>query len=231
MRASEVMKSLEKEGTAQNRKVYARHGVTGAQYGVSFKALRGLAKKLGRDQSLANKLWDSGNHDARILGAMVADPAAIRLSTLNAWSKTLDNYPMADALAELVAKSPHARSRAELWSKSKSEFVAQTGWDLIAHLATSDPELDDAFFEGQIRRIEDGISGAKNRARHAMNGALIAIGLRTPNLRRKATAAAKRIGKVEVDHGATSCQTPEAVQYIDKTWKAGRAQRAFRGKK
>ncbi len=225
MRITEAMKALKAAGTAQNRKVYARHGVGGAQFGVSFKDLRALAKKIGRDQDLAEALWVSGNHDARMLATMVADPDRVPVATLNAWSKDLDNYSAADGLSVLAAKTPLARGRADVWSKSKKEFVAQTGWNLIAHLAMSDLELDDAYFEAQIARIETGIDGAENRARHAMNGALIAIGLRSPNLRKKATAAAKRIGRVDVDHGETSCKTPAAVDYIDKTWKAGRAER------
>ena len=32
-----------------------------------------------------------------------------------------------------------------------------------------------------------------------------------------ATAAADRIGKVEVDHGGTGCKTPDAASYIAKT--------------
>ena len=31
-----------------------------------------------------------------------------------------------------------------------------------------------------------------------------------------ATAAAKRIGKVDVDHGETGCKTPDAAPYIAK---------------
>ena len=49
-----------------------------------------------------------------------------------------------------------------------------------------------------------------------MNGALISIGMRNPGLEKKAVAAARRIGKVEVDHGETSCKTPDAVAYIRK---------------
>ena len=49
-----------------------------------------------------------------------------------------------------------------------------------------------------------------------MNQALISIGLRSPSLRKAAVAAAGRIGKVEVDHGETSCQTPDAAAYIAK---------------
>ncbi len=51
-----------------------------------------------------------------------------------------------------------------------------------------------------------------------MNMAVILIGCRNAALRKAATAAAKRIGKVVVDHGDTACKTPDAAQYIDKTW-------------
>jgi len=50
-----------------------------------------------------------------------------------------------------------------------------------------------------------------------MNTALIAIGVYKPNLTDKAMETAKRIGKVEVDHGDTSCKTPDAIAYIKKT--------------
>ncbi len=36
---------------------------------------------------------------------------------------------------------------------------------------------------------------------------------------------AQRIGKVDVDHGETSCKTPDAAPYIEKMW-ARKAQRA-----
>ena len=51
----------------------------------------------------------------------------------------------------------------------------------------------------------------------AMNTALINIGVRNEALRERALAAAERIGAVEVDHGQTACETPDAVEYIHKT--------------
>jgi hypothetical protein len=50
-----------------------------------------------------------------------------------------------------------------------------------------------------------------------MNNAVIAIGIRSPTLRKLALTVAKRIGKVEVDHGETNCKTPDAAAYILKT--------------
>src|SRR3989304_5283911 len=99
MEMKEALAALEKEGTAQNRKVYARHGVGEDQYGVSYAALKALAKKIKTDHTLALALWGTGNHDARILATMIADPAAATSRELDAWSKDLDNYVLTDAFA------------------------------------------------------------------------------------------------------------------------------------
>ena len=52
---------------------------------------------------------------------------------------------------------------------------------------------------------------------HALG--LIAIGIYKPQLQKTAIAASRRIGKVEVDHGETSCKTPAAEPYILKAAK------------
>ena len=74
---SAVMADLEAAGTAQNRKVYARHGAAEPMFGVSYAELGRIAKRIKTDHALARQLWDSGNHDARVLALRVADPAAL----------------------------------------------------------------------------------------------------------------------------------------------------------
>jgi hypothetical protein len=80
----------------------------------------------------------------------------------------------------------------------------------------NDPALPDGFFEPYLARIERDIKTAKNRVRQAMNNALIAIGMRNDALEGCALAVAQAIGKVSVDHGQTSCKTPDASAYIRK---------------
>ena len=84
MTLAEVLVELETLGTAQNRKTYARHGVTGEAFGVSYANLGKLRKKIKRDHELAQGLWDSGNHDARVLATLVAEPAARAARDLDA---------------------------------------------------------------------------------------------------------------------------------------------------
>lgn len=210
----ETMAELKALGTAQNRKIYARHGVHGKMFGVSYANQGKLKKRIKVDQGLAERLWASGNHDARVLAAMVADPGTVRSSTLDRWSRDLEGYPLTDAFSGLVARSPFALAKMKKWTKSGREFLGQTGWSVLTGIAMKDEELEDAFFEPYLARIEARIQRAENRTRHSMNNALIAIGMRNPRLEKKALAVARRIGKVVVDHGQTSCKTPDAADYI-----------------
>ena len=217
MTLEECMATLEREGTAQNRQIYARHGVTGPSFGVSYAALGKLKKAIKVDHDLAVALWDSGNHDARVLACMIDDPAAVTAAQLKARTKSLSNYVLTDALSGLAAKSPHARACMTDWNKAKDEWRSSAGWNVLAHLALADNGLPDSEFESLLHQVEATIHKAKNRTRHAMNNALIAIGSRNDRLAAVATAAADRIGKVEVDHGGTGCKTPDAAGYIAKT--------------
>ena len=77
--------------------------------------------------------------------------------------------------------------------------------------------FDEAALGGWIEKIETGIHRAPNRVRHCMNNALIALGLFSPAQQKRALQAARRIGRVEVDHGQTGCKTPDAADYIRRT--------------
>lgn len=216
MTSAQALAALKKVGTAQNRKVYARHGVQGELYGVSYGELNKLARAIKRDHALAVSLWKSGVHDARVLATMIADPAALSARELDAWARDLDNYVLTDALGGLVARSPLAAARSAAWRKRKGEWVASAGWVVACGLAMRD-DADEAELAPLIDVIAETIHDRPNRVRHSMNMALIAIGARGGALEKAALAAAARIGKVTVDHGQTGCKTPDAADYIRRT--------------
>ncbi len=228
MTCQELMKQLEAMGTAQNRKVYARHGAKPPLFGVSYANLYRLQKQIKRDHSLAQELWNTGNSDARALATMIADPTQFDQKLATAWINGCDNYGLADHVASVAAQSKHAQKLAEKWRTASSDWISQAGWGLTARLV-KDPAIPDDYFAKLLPAIEAKIHSAKNRTRYAMNTALIAIGCR-PGLTDIALSAARRIGKVEVDHGETGCKTPDAVTYLPKA-AAYHAKRAARAKK
>jgi len=216
MNVQEALDTLKSLGTEQARKTYRRHGAAEDVYGVSFADLKNLKKKVKTDHDLAEGLWATGNHDARIFATMIADPRRLDGETLDRWAGGLRNYVETDALGGLAAGSPAAGATMERWAGSDDEWTGAAGWRILAHLAMQDASLPDEYFEKFLGVIEKEIHSRQNRVRHQMNGALIAIGIRNPALEKKAVAAAERIGKVEVDHGDTGCKTPDAVPYIRK---------------
>ncbi|HSN85908.1 MAG TPA: DNA alkylation repair protein [Thermoanaerobaculia bacterium] len=216
MNCHEVLQELESLGTEKTRKTYKRHGVTRESYGVSYADLEKIRKRIRKDHALARELWESGNHDARILATMIADPKAMSSQELDAWAGSLVNHVEAGAFAKVVAESPLKREKVDQWMEADEEFVESAGWVLLAHLAMQDGDSTDGGYERYLDVIEKDIHNRKNRVRAEMNGALIAIGGSNARLTERALAAAAKIGKVEVDHGDTDCKTPDAAGYIRK---------------
>lgn len=216
MTYKQAMGELKKRGSAQAVKIYRRHGAKGDMYGVSFADLGAMKKKIKIDHSLALELWKSGNVDARTLATMIADPDRFTGGELDSWVGQVDYYLLADLLAGLVASTALAESRMTKWMKSKKEFVRQCGYAVLASSLKNNSGISNADCETILATIEREIHSSPNRARHSMNGAISAIGIFRPELADIAIETAVRIGKVEVDHGQTSCKTPEAAAYIRK---------------
>ncbi len=207
-----AMRELEKAGTEQARKTYARHGVDGPMFGVSFATLKAMKKRIGVDHELALALWNTGNFDARNLAVELADPARLTPADLDRWGRE-------------GSRPPHGTSR---FAKRNGLFRhgrARGAWVLLGQLAQRDESLPDGFFAERLAHIEKTIHRAPDAERHQMNGAIITIGCRNAALRKAALAAAKRIGKVDVDQGDTACETPDAAEYIEKTWAHAKAKR------
>ena len=217
MTKMEAMKELRANGSAQTREICRRHGIRGDLFGVSYAVLGKMKKKIKVDQPLAEQLWATGNLDARVLATLIADPTTISVRTLNAWAKDLNSRQLAGALSNVAAEARSAKKQMEKWTAAKNEMIGCAGWHTLASMARQNNGVPDAYFEKYLGIIESKIHSGKNWVKYAMNNALINIGVRNPKLERKAIAAAKRIGRVEVDHGETGCKTPDAVPYIKKT--------------
>jgi 3-methyladenine DNA glycosylase AlkD len=218
MSLDETMRALEKAGSAQTRKTYARHGMKEPMFGVSFATLKTLQKRIGVDHELALALWKTKNADARNLAMKIADPAKMKAADLDRWV-TENPMPMCGAyITMLAAEGPHGTVKAREWLGSSKDTFRTAGWGLAGHLANLDEKTPDDPFAKRLAQIEKSIHSAPNAERAAMNQAVITIGGRSAGLRKAAIAAAKRIGKVEIDHGDTSCKTPDAVPYIEKMW-------------
>jgi 3-methyladenine DNA glycosylase AlkD len=227
MTVDQIMKELERKGSEQTRKIFARHGASGDKlFGVKVADLKGIAKKIKGDQELALKLYATGNYDAQYLAGLVADGKQMSRKQLEGWAKNAGWQMISEYTVPWVAaENEHGLALANQWIKSRDEGIAACGWNTYAGLVSMipDDQLDLEEIEAHLQAIAAGIGGAKNRVRYAMNSFVIAVGACVAPLNKKAKAVAKKLGKVEVDMGETACKVPLALDYIEKVEKAGRA--------
>ncbi len=217
MTDTDVLAELEELGTDQNRKIYRRHRSGEKVYGVSFANLGHLEKKIKRDHKLAQKLWANGYFEARLLATLSADPNQADEGLIDRWLSDLQGPTLADYFAGFIGKTVFARQKMEQWIVWEDEWIGRVGWSLLGNFSRDDKVLPDSYFEKYLPQIEQHIHTSPNRLKETMNKVLIAIGVRNETLQEKAEAVARRIGKVEVDHGETDCKTPDAIVYIRKT--------------
>lgn len=215
MLLTEVLAQLEAAGSEQTRKTYARHGIRGECFGVSYAVLGQLRKKIKVDDSLALELWASGIHDARILACMVMDTNKITRERLDAMVDVIDNYALAGELGDLIARSPLLMDVHNTWRFDAGEWRSAIGWRMVSALASKGNVSLDAG-RAYLSEIEAGVASAPNRTRLAMNSALIALGGYNPALYGAVVACVGRIGPIQVDHGDTGCKTPDPVVYMQK---------------
>jgi 3-methyladenine DNA glycosylase AlkD len=223
MKAKDILAALKKLGKPQTAAIYKRHGSGDDVFGVLTSEIAKIQKKIKVDHALALELWKTGNAEARILALQVADPAKVTKADADG---LLEDGPVRFVgiyLSGLLALSPIAEATMRAWMKSPNEHRREVGYGILVARLRNDPgSVNDADAEKVLATIEKEIHRSPNWARRSMNGALISIGVFKPALRKKAIEAAKRIGRVEVDHGETSCKTPEAAAYIEKASKRRR---------
>jgi 3-methyladenine DNA glycosylase AlkD len=222
---AQVMAALEKHGSAQSRKIYARHGAPESMFGVKVADMKKIAKTIKGNQELAMELYATGNADAMYLAGIVADGSKMKKAELNRWAREANWYMVSEyAVAGVAAENADAVAIANKWIAAKKEHVAATGWSTYANvvLTRDDSELDVKEIRAHLKQIESSIHESPNRVRYTMNGFVIAVGGAVKSLTKAAKSTAKKIGKVDVEMGETNCKVPFAPDYIDKIESMGR---------
>lgn len=220
MNAQEILATFAKLGNAKTAAIYKRHGSGDDVFGVLTAEIARLRKQIKVDHALAMELWETGNSEARILALQVADPRQLTRADADRLLADGPSHFLSCYLSDLVTRSPVADETMRAWMASPEQGTREIGYGVFASRLKDDPtSIADADAERVLATIEREIHRSPNWVRYAMNAALIAIGVFKPSLREQALAAAKRIGKVEVDHGETTCKTPDAVPYLEKAAK------------
>ena len=186
---------LRGHGTKATRDGMARYAIPSDKaFGVTVGALRGYAKKLGRDHALAMALWADGHYESRMLACFVDDPALVTPAQMDRWCKDFDNWAICDtACFHLFDKTPHAWKKVAAWAPRREEFVRRSAFALLASLSLHDKKAADASFLRGLRLIERAAPDERNFVKKGVSWALRSMGRRNAVLNAASVASARRL--------------------------------------
>lgn len=192
-----VVAALKKRGSKRGREDMARYAIVAQNVlGVSVAEIRALAKRIGRNHSLALALWKTNIYEARMLAAFVAEPARVTPALMDRWARDFDNWAICDTLCfHLFDKTPHVWAKIEQWSSDRREFVKRASFALLASVALHDKKVPDKPFLKSLPLIERAAVDDRNFVKKGVSWALRGIGRRNRALNAAAVKVARRLSQ------------------------------------
>ena len=148
MDSKQVIKRLKSLANPKNVAGMAKFGINPkGTLGVCVPDMRKLAKEIGGDHKLAQELWKTGIHEARIVAGMIDDPKEVTEKQMDLWVKDFDSWDVCDQVcSNLFDKTPYAYDKAREWAASDREFTRRAGFVLMACLTVHDKKAPDSKF-------------------------------------------------------------------------------------
>jgi 3-methyladenine DNA glycosylase AlkD len=200
--------------------------------GISAPKLHALAKRIGRDQALSLKLWETGVPDARVLSALIGEPDRVTKRQMVRWARDFDSWGVCDACCGvLFVYSPHAMAMAFKWSRDKREYVKRAAFALMASMAVHQKSLADSAFVPMLTAIREQSADERGFVRKGVNWALRQIGKRNLRLNSLAIETATRIHSLKSPAArwiASDALRELRSDAVQRRWKAKLARRNSR---
>jgi len=212
MNVDQVIEMLDTSADASRIAGMQRYGMdTGMRLGVSVPEIRAIAKTIGTNHPLALELWDTGIAEARILAGIIADPAQISPTQMDAWAADFNSWDVCDQVCDnLFRKTPHAWMKVHEWSRRQAEYEKRAAYALLACLAWHDKSAGEEQFIQALPLIKMGSNDPRNYVKKAVSWALRNIGKRNPNLHKIAANFAE--GMLKVDDNTTRWIARDALK-------------------
>jgi 3-methyladenine DNA glycosylase AlkD len=195
----EIIIKLKSHSNHKNVEGMARFGINPKNtLGVSIPIIRKMGKEIGKNHELAQQLWKSGIHEARILAGLIDDSKLVGEEQMEKWVKDFDSWDVCDQVCmNLFDKTKYAYKKAMEWSSRKEEFVKRAAFALMASLSVHDKKAKDEDFIKFLPIIKRESTDERNFVRKAVNWALRQIGKRNSKLQKAAIKTAKEILKID----------------------------------
>ncbi|PQP83383.1 DNA alkylation repair protein [Paenibacillus sp. PCH8] len=225
MNLEEVMQELELLGKERTKKMYMSNGALEPLFGVATGAMKPIAKRIKKDQPLAQQLYATGNYDAMYFAGVIADPQAMTEADFDRWIDAAYFFMISDYIvAVTLAETDIAQAVADKWIASGEELKMSAGWSCYCWLLGSrkDSEFSEHKLMEMLELVKKTIHESPERTKYAMNNFLYTVATSYQPLHDQAMATAKAVGPVEVQKDKSKSKLLHASENIQKAVDKGR---------
>ena len=219
MNVETVMQELEALGKERTKKIYMSNGAHEPLFGVATGEMKPIAKKIKKNQLLAEQLYASGNYDAMYFAGVIADPNEMTEADFDRWMDTAYFYMLSDyVVAVTLAETDIAQEVADKWIASGEELRMSAGWSCYCWLLGNRP--DHQFAESKLadmlEKVKNTIHDSPERTKYAMNNFIYTVAVSYVPLHDNAVETAKAVGPVEVGRDKPKSKLINASVNIQK---------------
>lgn len=216
MKISEFIDELKGLASEDLRKEYIRNGAGEKVLGLKYTYLQYYKKELGQNHEYALMLWDTMIPEVQILATMLAEEDKLTSELIDKWNNDISFYLLSDAfIGNILTPFKGSLQLANKWIHSKDEYTLRHAYTIIFMLAKENGFMKDEVFLKYLKKIEEDIQNAPNRAKETMLYSILNIGRRSKKLNEEAIELMYRLGgSVYVDHGTTGGVTPNVLDIL-----------------
>ncbi|GGD60307.1 DNA alkylation repair protein [Paenibacillus nasutitermitis] len=219
-----VMQELEALSKERTKKIYLSNGAHEPLFGVATGQMKPIAKKIKKNQPLAEQLYSTGNYDAMYFAGIISDPKAMTEADFERWIDAAYFYMLSDyVVAVTLAETDIAQDVADKWIASGEELKMSAGWSCYCWLLGSRPddEFSNSKLSAMLEQVQQTIQDSPVRAKYAMNNFIYTVGVSYLPLHDKAVETAKAVSPVEIKQEKGKSKFLHASENIQKAVEKG----------
>lgn len=174
----DVLDALKEVADSEDINMMSSFGINATNaLGVRMPAIRKIAKQLKTNHSLGLKLYQTGIHEAKILGPMLLDAKKISNAEFDLIVYGFDSWDVCDqACGGVLIKSSLATQKVFQYATDDREYVRRASFTLMTYHFVKSKKYDDSQIEFFLLLAEKYAFDDRNFVKKAISWALRQMG-------------------------------------------------------
>jgi 3-methyladenine DNA glycosylase AlkD len=218
MTKKEVIAYLEPFAEEKNLAGMARFGIDPKNgIGVGMVPIREIAKKIKKDDSLSDELWESNIHELKILAILIRDKKSFTEELADSWVEELYSWDICDQFSmKLIPYLEFSDKLIYKWASDEREFVRRAAFASVSGSVLHKKKWDNEPFFDYLELCKKYSFDNRNFVKKAVNWAIRQIGKRNMELREKALIVCNQILDEYNEFPSARWIAKDAVRELEK---------------